>query len=188
MSNDKLEERGRALEDKFFQDQDRAALQALKEKTAQTQAIQEIGTVTGIDDAALLQRVVQMGVRPQTMAAFALVPLIHVAWGDLQLDESEKTAILDEAQSMGLTVGSPAFNLLQGWLSRRPQIDLFHAWEDYFRELKRHMTPDDLASTKAKTLDRCRRVAKASGGLLGIGAVSAEEREALAQVEKVFAG
>jgi hypothetical protein len=79
--SDLLSERGRALEDKFFAERDRQLLDAIRQKAEAEHATAALGQQTGVNDGPLLVKLVQLGVRVDTLAAFAVVPLLHVAWG-----------------------------------------------------------------------------------------------------------
>jgi hypothetical protein len=52
--------------------------------------------------------------------------------------------------------------------------------------LSEHMPPQELASLKAGLIERAKAVARASGGLLGMGAVSAAEQDAIDRLESAF--
>jgi hypothetical protein len=184
--SDLLSERGRALEDKFFAERDRQLLDAIRLKAEAEQATSALGEQTGVTDGPLLTKLVQLGVRVDTLAAFAVVPLLHVAWGDDVLDTSERQAILLEAASSGLSSESPAFALLEAWLTRSPNRDLFVAWRAFHADLVPLLTVEDRQSLADDLLTRCERVARASGGVFGIGAVSSGERAALAELKALL--
>lgn len=184
--SDLLSERGRALEDKFFAERDRQLLDAIRQKAEAEEATAALGQQTGVNDGPLLTKLVKLGVRVDTLAAFAVVPLLHVAWGDDVLDASERQAILLEATASGLSGDSPAYQLLEGWLTRSPNPDLFEAWRAFHADLVPLLTKEDRAALADDLLSRCERVARASGGVFGIGAVSSGERAALAQLRSLL--
>jgi hypothetical protein len=113
--------------------------------------------------------------------------LLFVAWGDELLDTAEREAILVEAAAMGILPGSPAAALLDGWLQRAPQAGLVDAWKAFHVALAATVSPADRAAFAAATLSRAERIARASGGLLGIGAVSSGERAALTELRGILA-
>ena len=43
----------------------------------------------------MLAELARVGVRPETLSAVALIPLVMVAWADGRVDESERLAILN---------------------------------------------------------------------------------------------
>lgn len=186
MATDPLHEKGKVLEDIFFAERDRQLIAALKQKADQEQAAVDLGALTGIGDTAVLGRLVGLGVTPDSLAAFALVPLLCVAWADRMLDKAEREAILIEAAAGGLTEGSAGHQLLSGWLSREPNERLVDAWRSYHASLAPHLSDAERAALKASLLEGAQRIARASGGLFGLGSISADEAEALRRLEALL--
>jgi hypothetical protein len=184
---DTLHERGKALEDMFFAERDRKLINALRDAAAKEQAAVDIGNITGVSDTSVLQTIAGLGVTSETLAAFSLVPLLHVAWSDKVLDSSERDAILVEAVAGGVFRGSAAYSLLEGWLTRAPEPKLFDTWKAYHQALMPKLSESDRAQLKADLIEKARRIARASGGLFGLGSVSADEREALRKLEELLA-
>lgn len=178
--SDALQERGRALEDLFFAEQDRQRIAALRAKLDRETAAAELARVTGVTDTALLDQLAGIGVQSDTLTAFGLVPLLHVAWADKVLDEAERAAILIEAAALGVEPGSAGATLLQSWLSSSPKPELFAAWAAFHQALAPHLSEDQRAAVKASLLERAGRIARASGGVMGVFAESPEESKALA--------
>jgi hypothetical protein len=131
----------------------------------------------------VLAKIVDLGVTPMTMAAFSIIPMLHVAWSDRVMDAAERKSILLEATASGLKSTSPAYSLLESWLSERPNPELFQAWRLYHEALVPHLTPEEREKLKAEMLARAENVARASGGIFGLAAVSGEERAALRELE-----
>lgn len=184
--SDVLKDRGQALEDIFFAERDRELIAALKEKAEREKAVVDLARITGIDDAAVLDRITGLGVRPDTLTAVSVVPLLFVAWADDTLDPAEREAILTEALDMGLHRDAPAYQLLESWLTRAPNPELFDAWKAYHAELVGHLGADERARLRDELLVKARRIARASGGMLGFGAVSGEEGQAIQRLEALL--
>src|SRR5256885_357331 len=89
----------------------------------------------GMSDDAVLDKLVALGLRANTIAALSLVPLIAVAWADGTIQENERTAILQGAAGKGLESGTDGYDLLQTWLAKQPSSDLMDAWEAYNKAL-----------------------------------------------------
>lgn len=148
--------------------------------------MEEIAAHTGISNAAVLSRVAGIGVSYDTLAAFNLVPLLAVAWGDNVMDQDERDAILLEAIAMGLKSSSNAYKLLESWLTRAPNPELVEAWKAFQGQLAPQLEDKARAELKSSILANAERVARASGGFLGIGAVSNEERSAIQELERLL--
>jgi hypothetical protein len=53
--------------------------------------------------------------------------------------------------------------------------------------LSEHMTPEQVQALRAGLIERVRAIASASGGLLGVGKISAAEADMIQQLESAFA-
>jgi hypothetical protein len=124
---------------------------------------------SGITNQAILEKLLELNVHAETVAALALVPLIQVVWADGHLDDKEREAVLSAAQSSGLTQGTVEYDLLEGWLSRQPDRNLLAAWQGYIEGLCEQLNEEERESLKNEWMGRARAVAEASGGILGLG-------------------
>jgi len=188
MSTETLGDRGKALEGKFFKDREQAQVNRLKAQQAKDAAVTDLSDITGFADADILRKMVDLGVTPMTLAAFSIVPMLHVAWSDHVLDDAERKSILLEATSAGLKSTSPAYSLLESWLTESPNRELFAAWRTYHTELSAHLSDAEKTTLRTEILAKADKVARASGGLLGFGSVSAEERNALNELSQILGG
>lgn len=183
-----LKERGKALEDQFFQKEEAQKLHALRDKQEREERIDALRTASGMDDLDVLGKLVDIGISPTTIAAMSLAPLIEVAWADGSMDDRERQAILQGAQGKGIEDNSPALELLEGWLAKRPGPELFRAWKAYIESLSSELTAEQLKILKRQVVDRARGVAESAGGFLfgTFGRVSAEEKAVIEKLEAVF--
>jgi hypothetical protein len=179
-----LRDRGRSLEDEFFRREDQRLIKRLSElKTAETTR-EALATASGITAAAVLDQLVQLGIRAETLAALSVVPLVEVAWADGALDARERRAVIEHA---GVPRDSTAGALLEAWLDRRPDPKLLSAWTQTVQAMRAHLGAEEAARLKTSLLEKARAVAAASGGTLGIGSkVSKPEAEMLARLEAAF--
>jgi hypothetical protein len=182
-----LADRGKALEDQFFRKEDQRLIQKLR-AMKETEATREaLAKASGIKDEAVLQKLVDLGVHAETVAALSVVPLVEVAWADGSLDAKEKRAILDGAAKSGVAPGSTGYELLERWLEHRPERRLLTAWTHLVRGLCDQMAPGEAAALKSALVDSARAVAVASGGFLGLGSkISPAEENLLRQLESPF--
>lgn len=187
MSNDALNDRRKELEESFFRAQNEKLLEKLKADTQKEHDKEALKKVTGIADVAVLNRLVSLGIRVETLTAFTLYPLVEVAWADGSVDEKEKRAVLQAASQAGIAQGSVAYALVEGWLSLQPPKALHVAWFNYVKALCGQLTSQERLALQTEVLGRARAVAEASGGILGLGSkISATEAEVLTRLEDPF--
>jgi len=185
-TSDSLNERGRSLEEEFFRRDDERLLQKLREKQAAESARDALSKATGITNPSVLDRLIALEVRPEMATALMIVPLVEVAWADGTLDAKERELVMAQARTSNLAEGSPELALLESWLKQRPGPKLLAAWTLTIQGLVQKMEPDEIARLKSGLLDRARNVAKASGGVLGIGKVSSQEEAMLTKLGSAF--
>ena len=190
MERGPLDERKNALEEEFFRKHNAETTTRLRATQARTQARDAMAATSGINDAAILDRLIDQGLNPASVAAVALVPLVAVAWADGKLEEKERRAVLEGAASSGLTADMAGYELLDSWLREAPPPSLMAAWVDYARALASNMEPDDRREFRETLLTRAKAVATAvGGGFAGLGSkVSDAEHAVLQSVEGALAG
>jgi hypothetical protein len=179
-------ERIRALEDEFFRKEDERLIAKLRELKAKEASREELARISGIKNTAILDRLVQLGIHAETMAALSIVPLAEVAWADGAIDAKEEQAILDRAAKSGVVPGSSSYELLKSWLERRPEPRLLTAWIQMIEGISENLTAEQVEALRAGLVERVRAVASASGGVLGVGKVSSAEAEMIRQLESAF--
>lgn len=187
MSEVTLEERGRALENQFYEQENAQKLAAMKDKLAAAQTREELRKASGMSDDAVLDKLVALGLKTNTIAALSLVPLIEVAWADGMIQDKERNAILQGAHGKGLEQGSDGYELLQSWLQQRPDPGLVEAWEAYIKALVGQLNDEQNRLLKNQIVGFAKMVAAAAGGFLGIGRVSKQEERVLERIEAAFA-
>jgi len=182
-----LDALGRSLVNSFFLEEDRQLVERKKELIQLEENKEDLAAVSGIRSEEILQRLVQLKVRPEILAALAVVPLVEVVWADGTVDDEERKVVFARAAEQGIAAGSVEHDLLGRWLTLRPGPTLFEAWQQYVRGLCQQMTPAERQSLKAELLVNVNAAAEASGGFLGIGRTSTEERIVLTKLEASFA-
>lgn len=185
-TNDGIHERGTSLEEEFFRREDARLLAQLKERATADAARSALSKATGIDNPAILDRLLELKIRAETAAALGLVPLVEVAWADGELDAKERAAVLKQASLQGFVAGSIEHALLESWLGRKPETALLVAWSNMVRGMCEKLRPDEVSKLKSSIVERARAIASASGGVLGVGKTSSAEARVLAQIEKAF--
>jgi hypothetical protein len=183
---DSLEERGRALENQFFDKENKAKLAQLKEKLDSQNTREELRKASGMSDDSVLDQLVELGLRGNTIAALSLAPLVAVAWADGTVQDNERNAILQGAAGKGLDQGTDGYDLLQTWLGKQPPDSLFTAWEAYIKALAAQLNDEQNRLLKNQILGFAKMVAASAGGILGFGKVSGTEEKILERIEAAF--
>ena len=182
-----LEDRRRALEESFFKDQDAKLLAAMRDKAARAEKRAALSESSGLTNQDLLDRLLELEIDSETLAALTLVPLVEVAWADGSIAQQERDAILEAADSVGIAPESETYSLLGNWLKKAPPARLLEAWESYVTALSETLTPDARQTLKEDVIGRVRQVAASAGGFLGLGRkISASEQKVLDRLEKSF--
>lgn len=186
MTKDALNDRRQALEDEFFHRVDEKLLAAMRAKTAAESSRKRLEAATGISNTDLLDELLAAGASDETVAAIALVPLILVAWASGEVEPEEREQILKAASDHGITNDSPAALLLEHWLDRKPNRELGATWKHYIAAVVAQMGAESRESLRSEIVARATAVANASGGLLGFGKISNDEKRVIAEVEQAL--
>jgi hypothetical protein len=187
MATEPLDDRRKALENSFFAKQEEKLLMELRSKKQAEDSKQGLTEASGITDSALITTLVRLGIKAETLAALSLAPLVAVAWADGNVDDKERVSILAAAAEIGIQPHHIGYQLVESWLARRPSRELDQAWDDYVGALKDVLSPVECNALRDDLLGRARRVAEASGGILGFGnKVSKEEKVVLDRLQAAF--
>ncbi|HWP66583.1 MAG TPA: TerB family tellurite resistance protein [Candidatus Limnocylindria bacterium] len=188
MPRDIFEERRKGLEEEFFAKREQQLVQKLRETLEKEQPRETLRELTGIQDEAVLDTLVKLHVNRDTLAAFALYPLVEVAWADGKVDESERKAFLEAAAAQGIEPDHPGHQTLREFLKERPREDARKAWYAWAEQLKSKLSLTERRKLREALVARARQVAEASGGILGLGRrISANEQKVLDAIERTFA-
>ena len=174
-----FDDRAKALEDRFFADQDAALVQQMQVDLVGDDRRAGLAAASGLTDEATLKAIDELGVKPETLAALQLIPLVAVAWADGQIQTAERNAILAAAEDCGIGGSPAARKLLVSWLDRNPGSELVDAWKGYAAAMLASLTPEAADVMRRRMLAGARDVATAAGGFLGIGSISDEEKAVL---------
>lgn len=180
--HDAFAKRGRALEEEYFRKKDRELIEKIRQAGATEQARKELGRKAGLDDPQLVQELQDLGFTPDTVGLLPLMPIIQMAWAEGGITKAERELILRLAKSRGIEAGSAADRQLTEWITHQPAEAVFAR----ATRLIRAMLDSGSAQTGSLNADDlvkyCEEIASASGGMLGIGRISAEERALLSSI------
>ena len=172
---DALGQRGRAMEEAFFRNVDAQLLARLKAEAGSKAGREELIRKTGVNDQILVDELVRQGITAEGLVAMRMIPLVLIAWADREVTEQERKTVLDHAHEMGIQENEVPHMLLEHWLNIRPSPELGDAWRRYTLDLMENMNPSDRESYVCELKREMTPVAKASGGILGIGKISQSE-------------
>jgi hypothetical protein len=185
MPEDALERFARSIEAAFYKE-DVASFRA-ELAAEEAEAAGALGRATGIDDPDLLARLAELGIRPETLAALTLIPLVETAWADDVMDGKERDAVLRGASTSGIAPGSASHRLLELWTIERPAREIVRIWREFIAAIGASLTEHERSALRAKVIGRAWAVAKAAGGFLDATPnVSAEEQAVLASLDSAF--
>lgn len=181
-SGDGITDNIRAREEEHFRKKDRELIEKLRKADAAAKARQALEQQTGVHDADVLRELDLMGFTPDTIALLPLVPVLQVAWAKDGVSSAERTLVVNLARSRGIALGSATDRQLSHWLDHRPSDDTFHKANRLIAAIVGSPDAGSLHLTAKELVEQCDRIAHASGGIFGIGRVSAEERAALEEI------
>ena len=180
MERNTLNDAGKGLEDAFFAKENARLLQQMRDKAKQQERRAAMREVVRVNDDALIDNLIALGLEPGTVLALQLVPLAAVAWADGQIEPRERDAVLKAAAAQGIATDSVAGQLLNNWLVQQPGAELVDAWKRQMRALLPLLSPNEREQIRASALERARSVAEAAGGFLGLTSrISPQEKAVL---------
>jgi hypothetical protein len=170
------------LENAFFHKRDSDLLRQLRERMQRLEHKAKLADRTGIQEEALLERLIDLRITPESLEALMLVPLVEVAWASGTVHSKQREAVMKAAQQSGVAPDSAAHCLLVEWLAIRPGPELLSTWKDYVHSQSRQMGHAALEAMRDDIMDRALFVAEAAGGILGFHKVAREERAKLEEL------
>ncbi len=183
MDSNPLLERGCALVESYFRQFEARRLRRLRDERSRVQLRRELGAELEIEDDPLLDSLIELGITPDTAAAFEALPLVEVAWADGNVCGEERRCVLEVATTVGLELGRSARSQLELWLKHPPQKEVFEAW--YALAASQRVAPE-AAQRARRMLEGAHEVAAGAGGVLGSGAVWRRDRAAIARIRRAL--
>jgi hypothetical protein len=167
--------------------EDARLLQKLKKVFDKKVDKEGLRQATGITDELVLDRLVALNISGSLLEAFRLLPLVEIAWADGRVDKREAKAVLQAAESHGIAPGSSAHLMLENIIEQGPNPESRKAWYLYAEQLRKTLSPDELATFRRELVESANRVAIASGGILNsMFSVSAQEKKVIDAIEKAL--
>jgi hypothetical protein len=176
----------RAREEEYFRKKDRELIERMKQAAAAEENRRELATRTGIQDPALIRELEELGFTPDTIVLLPLVPIVQVAWAEGGVSDAERRLLVQLARSRGVADGDAADRQLKDWMDTRPARDVFSRASRLIRAMLDNPEASHAGMSADELIRYSEEIAAASGGILGMGRVSAEERATLAQIAQTL--
>lgn len=187
MPDNIFKSRERAFEAVYFAKLDAELIKKIHDKRKAADARSDLAKASGISSEALLDSILELGVTTSNLEAMSLVPLVWVAWANGSLTQDESTAAVQVAEAEGIGQGTPGHLLLETWLAHAPDPALFDTWREYIASLLSQLDAPAREQIRKDVLERAEKIARASGGTLGVGSISKKERNVLGEIEAALA-
>jgi hypothetical protein len=184
--HDAFAERERAFEEEYFHRKERALIDMMRRASAVDQTRRELIARTGLEDPEMLRELEELGFTPETVGLLPIMPVVEMAWASGSVTDAERKLVIELARSRGIHEGSVADTQLAKWLAERPSIDVFIRARHLVRAVLTVEGHTEGALTAAELVKYCEAVASASGGMLGIHRISADERALLTTIAAEF--
>jgi hypothetical protein len=182
VENDGITDHIRAREEEHFRKKDRELIEKLRQADAAAKAREALEQEAGVHDPEVLRELEQLGFTPGTLPLLPLIPVLQVAWANEGISTAERTLLLNLARARGIRAGTAADALLHQWLERPPSKDTFLKANRLIAAIVDSPLTGALHVSGKELVEQCDAIAHASGGIFGIGRVSAEERAALEEI------
>ena len=186
-----FQDREKAMEAKYFRDQDARLVEKLRQHAKLDEIASALADKLQVDNPDLLLRAKGLGITAEAAPAFLLAPLVQVAWAEGSVTKAEHDAVLRLAHDRGVEVGSPAEAQLIEWLKSRPSDEVFDTSVEVIKYGFAVLPPREKEERIKRVTDACREVAAASGGglqqLLGLrNSVSSTEASMLDEITRTL--
>ena len=149
----------RSREEEYFWKKDQELIEKMRRAAAAEQAKRDMGAKAGLNDPEMIQELQALGFTTETVV---LLPLL--------------------ARSRGIVEGSATDRQLSAWLASRPDAQVFTHATRLIRAMLASSSPAQTGLTADDLVTHCESIAAASGGVLGMKRISAEERALISTI------
>lgn len=181
---DALGDRGRGLEEEYFHRREKELIEKMQQRSAEESRRQQLAARVGVADEDVLKDLEALGYEPDTVALIHLVPFVQMAWAEGGVSSRERELVTEAARAHGVAEGSGADRQLAAWLKDRPSDEFFDRTLRLIGVILEGRPADERAANREDLLAYTAAIASASGGIMGIGKVSDEERQLLARIKQ----
>ena len=147
---------------------------------------QELVRSTKIEDPELLSRLLEAGFHSETLSALELVPIAFAAWASGSVTDPERKVVMCLLEDYGLLINQASSDQFGGWLDSRPDHKLYVLWKDYITAKLSSVSSEVGHALGIRLLKKSTEVARASGGLFGLGMICDAEQAILDELMDIF--
>ena len=122
-----------------------------------------------LHDSEAIQYLISLDIGDDSLAVLSLIPLVEVAWADGNINQKERDAIVAAARKLTPSHDATTSDLLEHWLTHRPDRAVLDAWDDYVAAYTQSLGAIARDAFKQELLYWARTVADSAGGILGKG-------------------
>jgi hypothetical protein len=181
---DAFSDRRRGLEEEYFHRREKELIEKMQQRSAQESRRQQLADRVGVADQEVLKDLEALGYGPETVGLLHLVPLVQMAWAEGGVSARERELVTEAARARGVKDGSDAARQLAAWLTDRPSEEFFDRTLRVIGAILEGRPVDERAASRQDLLGYVTAIASASGGLMGFGKVSDEERHLLERINQ----
>lgn len=175
-------ERERGMENEYFLKREQELIAKMRERVSREEERQQMAEAIGVADEEVLEALQELGYTADTVKLLSVIPLVQVAWAEGGVSAAERNLIYEVAATRGVTEGTTAFQKLNEWLTVEPPQAFFDNSLRAVSYLFESLPEDQRATSRQSLVEYCTRIAEVSGGILGFGKFSDEERMAIARI------
>jgi len=175
-------------EDEHFRKWDLELIKRMRTSAEREAERQHMAEVIGVVDDTVLDQLQELGLTCQTVKLLYLLPPLSVAWIDGSVTRGERECLLELARSLGIEEGTSSYEQLSDWLQHRPSHEFSRKALGAIQSILEAMPFEEQQTNKQLLTSRCKQVAGASGGVLGLGSkVSYAEWEVMKEIARELA-
>ncbi|MBK9706575.1 MAG: hypothetical protein IPO77_06130 [Acidobacteria bacterium] len=178
----KFKDRERALEDEYFSKKEHELIEKMRNKLAREADRKQIAEETGVTDQDILDALQSLGYNSETISILYMVPLVQIAWAEGYVAEKEREMVLEIARARDIIPGTEAYEKLCELLKEEPPEDFFENSLRAIRYMIKALPDDHRAASQESLVEMCTMIADVTGGILGFGNISDEERILIARI------
>jgi tellurite resistance protein len=179
-----LGDRRRKEEEEYFRRQEEQLIEKFRQRRAAEETRRGMAESTGVLDQQALRDLETLGYAPDTVMLLFLMPLVEVAWADGGISDRERALIIEAARTRGIEAGSAADQQLASWLEVAPSAEFYQKTLRVIGAILQGRSPQEREADRRDLLSYTLAVASASGGILGLGKVSNDEKQVLARLTR----